>query len=87
MAKRKSGNGGKRNAPPKKKKSARKSVARKPAPKLSGQSKRASTLRPRKTLLRRTGAAPRPMAPLKRVVGHNPYYTDLDRNAANYVPL
>jgi fatty-acyl-CoA synthase len=27
------------------------------------------------------------MAPLKRVVGHNPYDTDLDRNAANYVPL
>jgi fatty-acyl-CoA synthase len=27
------------------------------------------------------------MAPLKRVVGQNPYDTDLDRNAANYVPL
>jgi fatty-acyl-CoA synthase len=93
MAKRKSGKGGKHKVPPppRKKKSARKAPARKalpkPAPKPSPQTKRATALRPRKTLLRRTGAAPRPMAPLKRVVGHNPYDTDLDRNAANYVPL
>jgi fatty-acyl-CoA synthase len=44
-------------------------------------------LRPRKTILRRTGAAPRQVAPLKRVVGHNPYDTDLDRTPANYVPM
>jgi len=90
MAKRKSGKSGKRKALlPKKKKSARKAgaAASKPVPKQSSSTKRASSFRPRKTILRRTEAAPRPMTPLKRVIGHNSYDTDLDRNAANYVPL
>jgi len=90
MAKRKSGKSGKRKALlPKKKKSARKAgaAASKPVPKQSSSTKRATSFRPRKTILRRTEAAPRPMTPLKRVIGHNSYDTDLDRNAANYVPL
>jgi fatty-acyl-CoA synthase len=89
MPKRKPEKGGTRKTPtPNKKKKARKAriASLKPAAKRSAPTKRASSLRPRKAVSRRLGS-PRPMAPLKRVVGHNPYDTDLDRNAANYVPL